>query len=406
MKILKSNIFKKRKCEFGNFELEPDNGWKISQSFVDFESGLLVVSTSDENESNWKNTGFGSRTIPNKEYIIDLKIGEFLPREMWSNYFSYKPKEIISDDGKYKLITTRIHNIDRDSDSIQEELIEISSNKIISSGKSLAFNEKKRETALESLYREQEEILKRKAELDDMPTLSEFLEQELKKTESGQVILDYFNSKFIFKLVFNGSLFELSKVQSKYQHNVELDSLNYQREDSFNTIEDFAAKYLNNKEWFLDNSPFNKEKGVAKPNQVLKKFVVEFFNRLREKHDFTFEEYNKIQQWENFYYQPDSVKPKEYKQYCSSCKKSVSYYPRYPKYICSDCASKKKTNKEGLELSFSNVGMSGGLRVVYKKDGEIIKEDTSEWQKLCFIEGKRFIATEARFGGIVIQTEK
>jgi hypothetical protein len=41
------------------------------------------------------------------------------------------------------------------------------------------------------------------------------------------------------------------------------------------------------------------------------------------------------------------------------------------------------------------------------QDGDkILKEDTSQIEKLCFIEGKRFLATEARFGGIVIQTEK
>ena len=59
MKVLKSTILKKRKCEFGNFELAPENGWKISQSFIDFESGLLVVSTNDENESMPEFFGIG-----------------------------------------------------------------------------------------------------------------------------------------------------------------------------------------------------------------------------------------------------------------------------------------------------------------------------------------------------------
>ena len=99
MKVLKSTILKKRKCEFGDFELTVKKGWKISQSFIDYESGLLVVSTSDEDESNWEDTGFGSRTIPTKKYIIDPKIGDILSREKWSTQFSYTPKEVISDDG-------------------------------------------------------------------------------------------------------------------------------------------------------------------------------------------------------------------------------------------------------------------------------------------------------------------
>jgi hypothetical protein len=84
----------------------------------------------------------------------------------------------------------------------------------------------------------------------------------------------------------------------------------------------------------------------------------------------------------------------------------VRYNPRYPKHICRDCASKLITDENEVEVSFSNIGFSGGLKITYKEGDKIIKEDTSQIEKLCFIDGKRFIATEARFGGIVIQTEK
>lgn len=56
--------------------------------------------------------------------------------------------------------------------------------------------------------------------------------------------------------------------------------------------------------------------------------------------------------------------------------------------------------------SFSNIGFSGGLKITYREGDKIIKEDTSQVEKLCFIDGKGFIATDARFGGIEIQTEK
>ncbi|MBA6316960.1 hypothetical protein [Cellulophaga baltica] len=405
MKVLKSNIFKKRKCEFGNFELVAESGWKISQSFIDFESGLLIVSESDENEEHWIDTGFGSRTIPNKEHKIDTKTGDILTFKEWSKYFSYETTEFISEDKKYKLVTTRVYEPERNSDGIKEKLIELKSDKKPSSSDSIAFRKEKRENLLESLYRQEREILKRKAELDAIPTLTTFFEKEYTKLTQGDIILNYFNSDFIFKLVYNKSYFNLYKVHSKYQHNLEWDNLNYKIYDSFKTIQGFVDEFLNNKDWFLNHSPFNTKQQRGKSNQLLKKFIVEYFNLLREKHDFTFEEYNKIQQWENYYFQRDSVKPKEYKQFCANCKEPVSYFPRYPKYICNNCSSKTITDENGLELSFSNIGFSGGLRITYKKDGEIIKEDTSQSKKLCFIEGKRFLTTEARFGGIVIQTE-
>ena len=56
-----------------------------------------------------------------------------------------------------------------------------------------------------------------------------------------------------------------------------------------------------------------------------------------------------------------------------------------------------------MELSFSNIGMTGGLRISYinkEKD-----DDITQIEKRCFIDGNSFIATEARFGGIVIEKE-
>lgn len=406
MKVLKSTILKKRKCEFGNFELVPEPGWKISQSFIDFESGLLIVSESDENEKNWVDTGFGSRTIPNRQHRVDVKTGEILSSEQWTKYFSYEMIEQISEDGIYKLITTRVHEPERDSDGIKEELIEIESGRTISSSDSIAFRKEKRENLLESHYRQIKEIEKRKAELEAMPTLEEFLEREFDKLENEDIILEYYNSEFIFKLIYTDSIFELLKVSANFRYDLDWNSLKYSVENRFSSVQEFVSEFLTDKKWFLNHSSFNRKRNGSKSNQLLKKFVVEFFNELRKNHDFSFDEYNKIQQWENHFYERDSVKPKEYKQFCSNCKSPVSYYPRYPKYICSNCSAKEITDESGLELSFSNIGMSGGLRITYKKDGEIIKEDTSQSQKLCFIEGKRFIATEARFGGIVIQTEK
>ena len=347
MKVLRSSIFRRRKCEFGSFELKPDNGWKISQSFIDFESGLLVVRVNDKNEKNWIDTGFGTRTIPSKEYKINIRTGHILTTEEWTKCFSYKTIEQISDDGKYKLVTTRIHEPERDSDGIEEELIELKTGKTISSSTSIAFIEGKRENLLESFYNQIREKERRKKELDALPTLSDYFEKELVKLAQGDVIIEYHNSESIFKLIYNNRSFELLNVHADFRNDLDWNTLIYKKINVFSTVQEFVKEFFTNKNWFLNYKPFHLDN--SKSSQLLKKFVIDFFNDLRFKHDFTFEEYNRIQQWENHFYENNSIKPTEYKQFCSHCKSSVSYNPRYPKYICSECSSKKITDKNGFE---------------------------------------------------------
>ena len=93
-------------------------------------------------------------------------------------------------------------------------------------------------------------------------------------------------------------------------------------------------------------------------------------------------------------------------QFCPKCKTQVNYNPRYPNYICRSCASLDKTDEDGYLLNFSNLSISGGLKITYWKDGKLVKEETSKSFKLCFIDNEKYIVTEARFGGIVIQKEE
>ena len=72
--------------------MTPEKGWKVSQSFIDFESGLLIVSESDENKDNWI-SGDGISQIPNRQFIIDPKKGLILNHTDWSQYFNYKTIE-------------------------------------------------------------------------------------------------------------------------------------------------------------------------------------------------------------------------------------------------------------------------------------------------------------------------
>ncbi len=91
------------------------------------------------------------------------------------------------------------------------------------------------------------------------------------------------------------------------------------------------------------------------------------------------------------------------KHNCPICSVDLKPNPRYPNYICRTCASSDITDTEGTKVSFSNIGMTGGLSVSFYKDGAIVSSDDSHQTFTCFINGHRCIAQEARFGGIVIQ---
>lgn len=56
-------------------------------------------------------------------------------------------------------------------------------------------------------------------------------------------------------------------------------------------------------------------------------------------------------------------------------------------------------SEEGRALAFSNTDMSGGFAARYADTGE--RRDSA----ICFVDGVRCRAGEARFGGIVIEPD-
>jgi len=112
MEIIRSELSSPRKCEYGYFELKPEQGWEIAQTFIDHESRLLIVSVSIIDRSKWKDDGYGARIIPTREYKIDLKTLSILTPEEWQKLFNYNKVEIISDDKKYKLISQRVFRME------------------------------------------------------------------------------------------------------------------------------------------------------------------------------------------------------------------------------------------------------------------------------------------------------
>ena len=72
---------------------------------------------------------------------------------------------------------------------------------------------------------------------------------------------------------------------------------------------------------------------------------------------------------------------------CPICNKECDFNPRYPKAVCSDCAS-NPTDELGNVISF---------RIDF--NGFLMNE------QVCFIRGVQCYAIESRFGGIVIQVK-
>jgi hypothetical protein len=84
-------------------------------------------------------------------------------------------------------------------------------------------------------------------------------------------------------------------------------------------------------------------------------------------------------------------------QYCPICGAEVSSNPRYPKLVCLPC-SKRAADENGAALDFLNQSLSGGFIARYAATGAV--RDSH----ICYIDGIKCRADEARFGGIAIQT--
>jgi len=84
------------------------------------------------------------------------------------------------------------------------------------------------------------------------------------------------------------------------------------------------------------------------------------------------------------------------KQFCPICGAEVAVVLRYPNYVCRQCAG-KASSADRRKLSFCNKSHSGGFLAFYADTNEPYDSH------VCFIEGIRCRADEARFGGIVIE---
>jgi len=400
MKILTNNNSNNIKSEFGNFELIPDEGWEISQVFIDFESKLLVAIISIIDRNKWVSDGFCANFIPTKQYIIDKNSLKILNFNEWKKYFSYDPIEIVSIDSKFKLTILRTHDLESNNDIIKEDLIEIISGNIVSTSVSQAFRKEKKENLLELIEIKKIEEEQRKRELDNKLTLDEFFEKEILLLTNGDLIINFNNSVNAFQLRFLDGYYNLDVSEQLPEDYKMWNNIKYLSNNRFKNLNDFWSFITQDEKWFNKYTPFTTSNNEMKSN-ILSIFVIKSINIIRLSQNFTYEDYEHIHEWENFI-RTDEIKPSEYEQVCSNCKKNVNYFPRYPKYICDECRD-KITDRNGRKLNFYNLGFMGtGCQGFYID----IEPNEKYNSNICYINEAEFFAEEARFGGIVIQKKR
>jgi hypothetical protein len=87
-------------------------------------------------------------------------------------------------------------------------------------------------------------------------------------------------------------------------------------------------------------------------------------------------------------------------QHCPICRTGVRPNPRYPDYLCTECAG-RAVSVDGRPLRFHNPSLSGGFEAIYADDETPAQAVTRD--HIVLVDGVRCLANEARFGGIVIR---
>ena len=81
---------------------------------------------------------------------------------------------------------------------------------------------------------------------------------------------------------------------------------------------------------------------------------------------------------------------------CPICGERMRDDPRYPRQVCGTCVE-RACDEEGRPLRFYNTSLSGGFLARTLDTGE------DRESHVCFIDGVRCWADEARIGGVAVQ---
>lgn len=86
--------------------------------------------------------------------------------------------------------------------------------------------------------------------------------------------------------------------------------------------------------------------------------------------------------------------------FCPGCGAEQRPFPRYPWYFCNACCNRTE-DRNGRRLVFTNEGIFGGFAWFYADDDT--RWDTRLTSGICYIDRRRVVVVEARFGGVVAQ---
>jgi hypothetical protein len=88
---------------------------------------------------------------------------------------------------------------------------------------------------------------------------------------------------------------------------------------------------------------------------------------------------------------------------CPICGTPVQAWERYPNALCSPCEALAR-DERGRPMRFSNETMlASGFIAEVEDDGVWRRVDDAIYDATCWVEGRRCLAHEHRFGGIVVQ---
>lgn len=386
--------------EYGNFTLIPEQGMKL-YSFIDYESKLLIVSECPIDTSNLPSE-HGIVLIPSTQFVVDTSKRKILESNEWKNYFKYETFETTTPDGKLKEIVRRIHEPDKNNDTINFSLFNLETNEFIyKNGSSVAFHEKPRESSIKRYYEflESQKNYLKSLELGTYPDHKHLT--YLNELRDGDIIIQYFTEKEVFELKFNGPNFELYKAPLPV-HREQWESLNQVKVTSFNSLFAFWD-YLKTQGksifGFMEQSPWYSTYTLRIKSRVIEKFIIEEHNKLVKNEIIPYNSYQELNNWMNLNYNEDLERNLLW-QFCSHCRERVFYNPRYPNHACRKCVDKIIDN-HGNKLDYRN---THELKYEENKFKLFLKENKNEVR--IFIGEIEYFAAEARFGGIVHQLKE
>ena len=217
------------------------------------------------------------------------------------------------------------------------------------------------------------------------------------KFKKNEIIFKYNIDSVCYQLKAFNNVFELSQynsqkaLQSKSEEFVEVNKV-------YSTIEDFWISFTSNKNWFNKYTKINFHK-------VFIRHIISTHNTLLFHNELSYNEHKALYGWIRMCFYIKDIPNNMLAQYCSKCRKKVAYDPRYPKKICATCSNEQIADEKGVRVSFLNINSNGGLKILWWKNDKVIQEDSSQITKLCFINKVQYIASDHRFGGIVIQKQ-